>query len=91
MHCLDECPGLGGSGSELKKSIVVGIVLVRYVALPVTGILIVRGAAKFGWVGSDPLYLFVLLLQFAVPPAMNIGKKYSACSLHNFDCELCFF
>ncbi|KAA0064670.1 hypothetical protein IC582_015200 [Cucumis melo] len=65
--------GLRGSESELKKSIVVGIVLVRYVALPLTGILIVRGAAKFGWVGSDPLYLFVLLLQFAVPPAMNIG------------------
>ncbi|XP_022975359.1 protein PIN-LIKES 3-like [Cucurbita maxima] len=65
--------GLRGSDSELKKSIVVGIVFVRYVALPLTGILIVRGAANFGWVGTDPLYLFVLLLQFAVPPAMNIG------------------
>ncbi|CAK9325092.1 unnamed protein product [Citrullus colocynthis] len=65
--------GLRGSESELKKSIVVGIVLVRYVALPLTGLFIVRGAAKLGWVGSDPLYLFVLLLQFAVPPAMNIG------------------
>lgn len=75
MHCFGECPGLRGSDSELKKSIVVGIVFVRYVALPLTGILIVRGAANFGWVGTDPLYLFVLLLQFAVPPAMNIGKK----------------
>ncbi|XP_038896957.1 protein PIN-LIKES 3-like [Benincasa hispida] len=65
--------GLRGSESELKKSIVIGIVLVRYIALPLSGLLIVRGAAKLGWVGSDPLYLFVLLLQFAVPPAMNIG------------------
>lgn len=62
----------------MKKSIVVGIVLVRYVALPLTGLFIVRGAAKLGWVGSDPLYLFVLLLQFAVPPAMNIGKRKNA-------------
>ncbi|XP_022132393.1 protein PIN-LIKES 3-like [Momordica charantia] len=63
----------GLRGSELKKSIVISIVLARYIVLPLTGILIVRGAVKFGLVESDPLYMFVLLLQFAVPPAMNIG------------------
>lgn len=72
------CIGPGLRGSELKKSIVVSIVLARYIVLPLTGILIVRGAVKFGLVESDPLYMFVLLLQFAVPPAMNIGKKSSA-------------
>lgn len=35
---------------------------------------IVRGAVYLGLVQSDPLYQFVLLLQFALPPAMNIGK-----------------
>ncbi|EXB56256.1 Uncharacterized transporter [Morus notabilis] len=63
--------GLKGTG--MKKSLVVGIIVVRYVALPLIGILVVKGAIHFGMVQSDPLYQFVLLLQFALPPAMNIG------------------
>ncbi|KAM7513956.1 hypothetical protein LguiA_003539 [Lonicera macranthoides] len=63
--------GLRGSG--VQKSLIVGIVFSRYVALPLIGIVIVRGAFRFGLVHSDPLYQFVLLLQYVVPPAMNIG------------------
>ncbi|KAJ0024363.1 hypothetical protein Pint_09161 [Pistacia integerrima] len=64
--------GLKGSG--IRKTIVVAIVVARYVALPLIGILIVKGARQFGLVHSDdPLYEFILLLQFALPPAMNIG------------------
>lgn len=37
------------------------------------GIVVVRGALRFGLVHPDPLYQFVLLLQFALPPALNIG------------------
>ena len=58
----------------MKKSIVAGIVIARYIALPLIGILIVKGAIHWGLVNSDDLlYQFVLLLQFALPPAMNIG------------------
>nr|XP_011465007.1 PREDICTED: uncharacterized transporter YBR287W-like isoform X2 [Fragaria vesca subsp. vesca]XP_011465008.1 PREDICTED: uncharacterized transporter YBR287W-like isoform X2 [Fragaria vesca subsp. vesca] len=57
----------------IQKSILIGIIIVKYVAAPLTGVLIVKGAVKFGFVSNDPLYLFVLLLQFAVPPAMNMG------------------
>ncbi|KVI08705.1 Auxin efflux carrier [Cynara cardunculus var. scolymus] len=63
--------GLKGSGISLR--IVFGIVAVRYLLLPVFGILIVKGALYLGLVPADPLYIFVLLLQFALPPAMNIG------------------
>ncbi|VVA41804.1 PREDICTED: PIN-LIKES, partial [Prunus dulcis] len=63
--------GLRGPG--MQKSLVVGIIIVRYVALPLIGILVIKGALKLGLVHSDPLYLFVLLLQFSLPPAMNIG------------------
>lgn len=63
--------GLKGSGVSLP--LVLGIVAVRLVLLPLFGILIVKGALYFGLVHADPLYLFVLLLQFALPPAMNIG------------------
>ena len=51
-----------------------GIIVVRYIALPVLGIVIVKGAVHFGLVQSDPLYQFVFLLQFAFPPAMNIDR-----------------
>ncbi|XP_062029948.1 protein PIN-LIKES 3-like isoform X2 [Rosa rugosa] len=63
--------GLRGSG--IQTSLVIGIIIVRYVALPLAGILIVKGAMKFGLVHSDPLYLFVLLLQFALPPAVSMA------------------
>jgi hypothetical protein len=39
------------------------------------GILIVKGATQLGLVQVDPLYQFILLLQYALPPAMSIGNK----------------
>ncbi|KAJ9541230.1 hypothetical protein OSB04_027736 [Centaurea solstitialis] len=63
--------GLKGSGISLR--IVFGIVAVRFVFLPLCGILIVKGALYLGLVHADPLYIFVLLLQYALPPAMNMG------------------
>ncbi|XP_074368974.1 protein PIN-LIKES 3-like [Apium graveolens] len=63
--------GLRASG--VQKSMILGIIFVRYIALPIIGTLVVRTAVKFNLVHADPLYQFVLLLQFAVPPAMNMG------------------
>ncbi|KAI8014628.1 Protein PIN-LIKES 3 [Camellia lanceoleosa] len=63
--------GLRRSG--VQKSIIAGIIVVRYIALPLIGITIVKGALFFGLVEANPLYQFILLLQFALPPAMNIG------------------
>lgn len=47
--------------------------------MPLIGICVVKGAVQFGLVHDNPLYQFVLLLQFAVPPAINIGTFNSAC------------
>ncbi|KAJ6753407.1 hypothetical protein OIU79_026275 [Salix purpurea] len=63
--------GLRGSG--IQSSLIVGILAVRFVFLPLIGTAYVKGAVHFGLVHSDPLYQFVLLLHFAVPPALNIG------------------
>ncbi|XP_052196788.1 protein PIN-LIKES 3-like [Diospyros lotus] len=59
--------------SGVQPLLVVGIIAVRYIFLPLVGIIVVKGAIHFGLVHPDPLYQFVLLLQYAVPPAMNIG------------------
>lgn len=64
---------LGLRRSGVSASVIIGIIVVRYIALPLLGIVIVRGAHHFGMVGSNPLYQFVLMLQFALPPAMSIG------------------
>ncbi|MED6196653.1 hypothetical protein PIB30_049398 [Stylosanthes scabra] len=63
----------GSKGSEIDKSIIIGIIISRYIVLPVSGIFIIKWAAQLGLVPLDPLYQFVLLIQYAVPPSMNIG------------------
>ncbi|XP_015946839.1 protein PIN-LIKES 1 [Arachis duranensis] len=63
----------GLKGSEIDKSIIIGIIISRYIILPVSGIFIIKWAAQLGMVQLDPLYQFVLLIQYAVPPSMNIG------------------
>lgn len=73
--------------ARLKKSavgmrVVIGIQVVRYVAMPLSGICVVKAARHFGLVGSDSLYQFVLLLQYALPSAMTIGTIYSFINQH---------
>lgn len=64
-------PGLRGTSTPVWT--IVGIVAVRYIFLPLLGVVVVKGAIHLGLVQSDPLFQFVLLLQYALPPAMNIG------------------
>ncbi|XP_022879011.1 protein PIN-LIKES 3-like isoform X1 [Olea europaea var. sylvestris] len=78
--------GLKGSG--IQKSVILGIIIVRYVALPLLGIVVVKGAIRFGLVHQNPLYEFVLLLQFALPPAMNIGTMSQLFGAGESECSV---
>ncbi|KAG7946003.1 hypothetical protein I3843_14G016200 [Carya illinoinensis] len=64
--------GLQGAG--VRPALIVGIIAIRYIIMPSLGIIIVKAANHFGIVGSDALYQFTLMLQYALPPAMNIGS-----------------
>ncbi|TXG59221.1 hypothetical protein EZV62_013794 [Acer yangbiense] len=65
---------LGGlKRSRVGVLLVIGVIAVRFIFLPLLGIVIVKFAHHFGLIGSSSLYQFVLLLQYALPPAMNIG------------------
>ncbi|KAG1326856.1 protein PIN-LIKES 3-like [Cocos nucifera] len=64
--------GLHGPG--VKSTLILGVAIVRYIALPLFGAAMVKGAIHLGLVHPDPLYQFILLLQHAVPPAMNIAS-----------------
>ncbi|KAF7837438.1 protein PIN-LIKES 3-like [Senna tora] len=61
------------NGSSLQLPIIIGIIVVRYVALPVLGVGILKGAMRMGLIHSNPLYRFILLLQYALPPAISIS------------------
>ncbi|XP_017243873.1 protein PIN-LIKES 3-like isoform X1 [Daucus carota subsp. sativus] len=86
--------GLRSSGTP--KFMVFGIIVARYIVLPSVGIGVVKAAVHLNLVQADPLYQFVLLLQFALPPAMNIGtmmqlfgKGESECSVIMLCCYVC--
>ncbi|XAR73652.1 hypothetical protein NMG60_11007693 [Bertholletia excelsa] len=68
--------------------IVVGVNVVRYIALPISGVVVVKAARQFGLVGLDPLYEFVLLLQYALPSAMAIGTITQLFEVGESECSV---
>lgn len=78
----------GLRGSSVQPSLIAGVVAIRYIILPLFGIVIVKGALYFGMVHEDPLYLFVLLLQYALPPAMNIGTMTQLFGAGESECSV---
>ncbi|PKU81541.1 hypothetical protein MA16_Dca007648 [Dendrobium catenatum] len=77
--------------SDIKVSYVIGVVLVRYFLLPLAGIGIIKGAIHFGLLHPDPLYQFVLLVQYAVPPAMNMSVISQLFGAGESECSIIFF
>lgn len=74
--------------SEVGVWIIIGVQVVRYIAMPLLGILVVKAAVYFGLVGSDSLYQFVLLLQYALPTAMSIGTITQLFEVGERDCSV---
>ncbi|GMI80563.1 hypothetical protein HRI_001725600 [Hibiscus trionum] len=64
----------GLNGSEVSLSVIIGILAVRNMVMPLLGICVVKAAHRSGMVASDSLYRFVLMLQYAVPPATAVGN-----------------
>ncbi|KAL6993347.1 Protein PIN-LIKES 7 [Sarracenia purpurea var. burkii] len=76
--------------AKLKTQMVVAVILVRYLFLPVIGIGVVKAAYSLGFLPPDPLYRYVLMLQFAVPPAMNIGTMSQLFDVAQEECSVLF-
>ncbi|XP_030975337.1 protein PIN-LIKES 7-like [Quercus lobata] len=80
----------GLRSSRMKPSVIIGVLLVRYVLLPAIGIWVVKAAATLGFLPSDPLYRFVLMIQFTLPPAMNIGTMTQLFDVAQEECSILF-
>ncbi|KAK8947439.1 hypothetical protein KSP39_PZI006599 [Platanthera zijinensis] len=76
----------------MKVIYIVGVTAVRYVFLPLAGVAIVKGAIHFHILRKpDPLFQFVLLVQYALPPAMNMGVISQLLGIGESHCSIIFF
>ncbi|KAL7192817.1 hypothetical protein ACSBR2_024605 [Camellia fascicularis] len=80
----------GLKAGKLKPIVIVAVICVRYVILPVIGIGVVKAADSLGFLPSDPLYHYVLMIQFALPPAMNIGTMAQLFDVAQEECSVLF-
>ncbi|GFS39408.1 auxin efflux carrier family protein [Actinidia rufa] len=80
----------GLRSARLGPVLIVVVVLVRYLFLPLIGIGVVTVAGNLGFLPSDRLYRYVLMLQFALPPAMNIGTMTQLFDVAQEECSVLF-
>lgn len=77
-------------GASVPPSVIAGVIVVRYILLPLLGTALVKGAVHLGLIQPDPLYQFILHLQYAVPPAMNIGTIMQLFGVGESECSVIF-
>ncbi|EEF40726.1 auxin:hydrogen symporter, putative [Ricinus communis] len=80
----------GLRSSRIKPWIIVGVLFVRFMMLPAIGIWLVKAAGSLGFLPSDPLYHFVLMVQYTLPPAMNIGTMTQLFDVGQEECSVLF-
>ncbi|KAL6580552.1 hypothetical protein OROMI_008576 [Orobanche minor] len=76
--------------ARLERGIVIAVICVRYIILPVVGIGLVQLASRLGFLPNDPLYHFVLMIQFTLPPAMSIGTMTQLFDVAQEECAVLF-
>lgn len=74
--------------ASLTPLTIIVVICVRYIILPVIGIGVVKTANNLGILPSDPLFQFVLMLQFTLPPAMNIGTMTQLLEVGQEECSV---
>ncbi|EFJ16922.1 hypothetical protein SELMODRAFT_115659 [Selaginella moellendorffii] len=81
----------GFGASELALEVVISIMLTRLLLLPITGLIVVKLAFSMGLVPADPLFHFVLLLQFTMPTAINVGTMTQLFGVGQTECSIILF
>nr|GEY55900.1 protein PIN-LIKES 7-like [Tanacetum cinerariifolium] len=85
---------LGGNLTQgLRKRsvgpmIIIAVIIVRYLILPIIGIGVIKMAATLGLLPADPLFSFVLLIMFALPPGVNISTMAQLFNVGQEECAM---
>ncbi|KAI3798773.1 hypothetical protein L1987_34052 [Smallanthus sonchifolius] len=74
--------------ASIRPVIIITMIIVRYVILPMVGIMVIKAAGNLGLLPSDPLFSFVLLIQYTVPPAMNISTMTQLFNVGQEECSV---
>ncbi|KAI3980654.1 hypothetical protein MKX01_025219 [Papaver californicum] len=80
----------GLRSARLKPMVIIAVIVVRFMILPVIGICLVKAARNIGLLPVDPLFSYVLLLQWSIPPAMNIGTMTQLFDVGQEECSVLF-
>ncbi|KAJ0974506.1 hypothetical protein J5N97_016471 [Dioscorea zingiberensis] len=80
--------GLGKGG--IKPMVIATIIGVRYIVLPIVGISIVRTAKGLRLLPQDPMFAYVLMIQYTLPPAMSIGTIAQLFDVGREECSVIF-
>ncbi|KAJ0968866.1 hypothetical protein J5N97_021743 [Dioscorea zingiberensis] len=80
--------GLQKSG--IKPLVIVAILGMKYIVLPIAGIGVVRAANGLGLLPRDPLFSYVLMVQYTLPPAMSIGTMAQLFNAGQEECSVIF-
>ncbi|XP_024025765.1 protein PIN-LIKES 7 [Morus notabilis] len=80
----------GLRSSKIKPLVIIGVVCIRYIILPIIGVWIVKVANHLGFLPPDPLFSYVLMVQFTLPPAMNIGTMTQLFDVAQEECSVLF-
>ncbi|GJW51805.1 PIN-LIKES 7-like protein [Tanacetum coccineum] len=85
---------LGGNLTQgLRKRsvgpmIIIAVIIVRYLILPIIGIGVIKMAATLGLLPADPLFSFMLLIMFALPPGVNISTMAQLFNVGQEECAM---
>lgn len=80
----------GLRSSKIRPLVIIGVIIIRYMILPAIGIWTVKVANHLGFLPADPLFSYVLMIQFALPPAMNIGTMTELFDVAQEECSVLF-
>ncbi|MED6194883.1 hypothetical protein PIB30_032665 [Stylosanthes scabra] len=78
----------GFKSTSVKPLTLICIIIARLLLLPVIGLFIVKAAANFGFLPLDPLFQYTLVMQYAMPPAMNISTMAQLFDVGNEECSV---
>ncbi|CAK8540133.1 unnamed protein product [Lathyrus sativus] len=78
----------GLKSSSVKPLTLISIIVTRLFVLPFIGLFIVKAAANFGLLPVDPLFQYTLVMQYAMPPAMNISTMAQLFDVGNEECSV---
>ncbi|KAK4261984.1 hypothetical protein QN277_027607 [Acacia crassicarpa] len=70
---------------------IISIIVSKYIVIPIIGLCIVKMAASLNMLPPYPLFQYVLVMQYAMPPAMNISTMAQLFDVGQDECSVILF